>query len=623
VFIARTWLEFYVMGNSIGLKIKKLRRNLNLTRTIRLIWSVDRVLTVTVGSLIVAESILWFGTLFMLRLLIDSVSNKASFGDKYMSMMLTYITIAGLVSIIYNCVKSYSSYLSEYLGAKISHSLDDSIHSHTLELDLKYYESPEYLDILKRAKEAGGIHPYSVVVSLFDMLRNLLMLAAVGSVLITIDWMLLPILAIFVLPILFIRVKFSEKLYEWQRNNTSVERQASYLSNLITGDQSAKEIRAFSLGRYLGEKYSSIKKTLLIEQTALNKKRTLVEIATMAMVTSSFFAITAYIVFGTINGKTSVGDIAVFLVIFPQTFSVMQAIAGAISKLYQSNIYVANIFELFDLKNTLYRPEKFATIPDNKNLSFTIENIHFNYPHADSPALTNVSIDIPPGKIIALVGLNGAGKSTLIKLLSRLYDPVKGRICLGGTDIREFDPKEYRRQISVVFQDFVRYSIPVKECIRYGDIENPLREEDMKEAARNSGANEFIENFPHQYETMMGRTFDDGHEVSTGQWQKLAIARSFYSPSRLIIFDEATSALDAKSETELFNSFRQRIGNRAALVISHRLSTVKHADYIYVMSEKQVMECGTHDELIRKEKGVYAKLFQTHVEKNLKTTAAT
>jgi ATP-binding cassette subfamily B protein len=611
------------MGNSIGLKIKKLRRNLNLTRTIRLIWSVDRVLTVTVGSLIVAESILWFGTLFMLRLLIDSVSNKASFGDNYMSMMLTYITIAGLVSIAYNCVKSYSSYLSEYLGAKISHSLDDSIHSHTLELDLKYYESPEYLDILKRAKEAGGIHPYSVVVSLFDMLRNMLMLAAVGSVLITIDWMLLPILAIFVLPILFIRVKFSEKLYEWQRNNTSVERQASYLSNLITGDQSAKEIRAFSLGKYLGEKYSSIKKTLLIEQTALNKKRTLVEIATMAMVTSSFFAITAYIVFGTINGKTSVGDIAVFLVIFPQTFSVMQAIAGAISKLYQSNIYVANIFELFDLKNTLYRPEKFATIPENKNLTFSIENIHFNYPHADSPALTNVSIDIPPGKIIALVGLNGAGKSTLIKLLSRLYDPVKGRICLGGTDIREFDPKEYRKQISVVFQDFVRYSIPVKECIRYGDIDNPLREDDMKEAAINSGANEFIENFPHQYETMMGRTFDDGHEVSTGQWQKLAIARSFYSPSRLIIFDEATSALDAKSETELFNTFRQRIGNRAALVISHRLSTVKHADYIYVMSEKQVMECGTHDELIRKEKGVYAKLFQTHVEKNLKTTAAT
>ncbi len=611
------------MSNSISLKIKKLRRNLNLSRTIKLIWSVDPVLTFTVGSLIFIESILWFGTLFMLRLLIDSVSNKADFGDRYMSMMLTYITIAGLVSIVYNCVKSYSSYLSEFLGAKISHNLDDSIHNQTLELDLKYYESPEYLDILKRAKEAGGIHPYSVVVSLFDMLRNILMLAAVGSVLITIDWMLLPILAIFVLPILFIRVKFSEKLYEWQRNNTSVERQASYLSNLITGDQSAKEIRAFSLGKYLGEKYSNIRRTLLNEQTALNKKRTWIEIATMAMVTASFFAITGYIVFGTINGKTSVGDIAVFLVIFPQTFSVMQAIAGAISKLYQSNIYVSNIFELFDLKSTLYKPEKYTAVPDTKNLTFSIENIHFKYPHADSPALSNVSINIPPGKIVALVGLNGAGKSTLIKLLSRLYDPVKGKICLGGIDIKEFDIRDYRKQISIVFQDFVRYSIPVKDCIRYGDIDSPLREEDMKAAARNSGANEFIETFPNQYETMMGRTFDDGHEVSTGQWQKLAIARSFYSPSRLIIFDEATSALDAKSETELFKTFRQSIGNRAALVISHRLSTVKHADYIYVMSEKQVMECGTHDELIRKDKGLYAKLFQTHVEKTLKPTAST
>jgi ATP-binding cassette, subfamily B, bacterial len=609
------------MGNSIGLKIKKLRKNLNLARTIRLIWSVDPVLTSIVGILIIAESLLWFGTLYMLRLLIDTVANKPSVGDSYLSTMLNYIMIAGIVSILYNCVKSYSSYLSEYLGAKMSNNLDYRIHTHTIDLDLGYYESPEYLDILKRAREAGGMHPYLVVVSLLDILRNMLMLAAVGSVLITIDWMLLPILGLFVLPILYIRVKFSEKFYDWQRNNTAVERKASYLSNLLTGDQSAKEIRAFSLGGYLRENYISIKKTLLNEQTAMNRRRTWIEIGTMGLVTTAFFAITAYIVFGTVNGKTSVGDIAVFLVIFPQTFTVMQALAGSISKLYQANIYVANIFELFDLKNTLTTPAKFQPVPTRKNIEFTIEHLYFKYPHADAPSLVDVSIKIPPGKIVALVGLNGAGKSTLIKLLCRLYDPVKGRICMGGVDIRDLDIKEYRKQISTVFQDFIRYNVPVKDCIRYGDIDGPFREEDMKEAARNSGADEFIETFPKQYETMMGRIFDDGHEVSTGQWQKLAIARSFYSPSKLIIFDEATSALDAKSESELFNSFRERIGDRSALVISHRLSTVKHADYIYVMSDKQVMEAGTHEELICRHNGVYAKLFQTHEEKQVRHSA--
>lgn len=608
------------MATSLSDRIKKFRRNLNLTRTLKLIWSVSPGRTVWAGVLIVLESFLWFGTLIMLKLLIDTIASKGSNGDQYLSLMLKYISFAGLVSILYTCVKSISSYVTEYLGARISQYVDDQIHEHTLKLDLSYYERPDYLDILKRAREAGGIHPYAVVVNLFDMIRNLFMLAAVGSVLVTIDWMLMPILAIFVLPILFVRIKFSDKLYEWQRLQTPLERKSSYLSNLITSDSSAKEIRAFSLGDFFRKQYSAIRQSLVTQQMQLNRRRTLIEIITMVMVTSAFYAITAYIVFGTMKGNSSVGDMAVFLVIFPQTFTIMQALAGSISRLYQSNIFVANIFELFDLSSTLFSPKQTRPLPQGDEVEFAIERMNFTYPHATEPTLVDVSLRIPAGKIVALVGLNGAGKSTMIKLLCRLYDPVEGRISLGGTDIRQFDIAEYRKQISTVFQDFVRYNVPVSDCIRYGDISSDLREDDMKEAARNSGANEFIEKFPQGYDTMMGRVFDEGHEVSTGQWQKLAIARSFYSPSRLIIFDEATSALDAKSESELFRTFRERIGKRSALVISHRLSTVKHADYIYVMADKGVVESGTHEELIRHD-GVYARLFQTHIGKEAVTPA--
>ncbi|WP_336515877.1 ABC transporter ATP-binding protein [Pollutibacter soli] len=605
------------MATSISDRIKKFRRNLNLTRTIKLIWSIAPGRTVWAVLFIVIESVLWFGTLYTLKLLIDSVALKGTQGDDFLSNTLKLIFLAGIVSALYNCVKSYSTYLSEYLGAKISQAVDDRIHSHTIKLDLSYYESPEYLDILKRAREAGNIHPFAVVVSLFDLIRNLLMMLAVGSVLITIDWMLMPLLAVFVLPILLVRIKFSDRLYEWQRRQTPLERKSSYLSNLLTGDSSAKEIRAFSLGKYLLDQYTRIRQTLIKDQMKLNKRRTFIEMATMVMVTSAFYAITAYIIFGAMKGSTSVGDIAVFLVIFPQTFTIMQALASAISKLYQGNIYVANIFELFDLQPKLFTPKSTDPIPAEKNLDVEIRNIHFKYPHADAPALSDVSIRLPAGKIVALVGLNGAGKSTFIKLLCRLYDPVQGSITLGGTDIRKFNIDEYRRQISTVFQDFVRYNVTARDCIKYGDIENPLREDEMREAAINSGANEFIERFPNGYDTMMGRVFDEGHEVSIGQWQKLAIARSFYSPSRLIIFDEATSALDAKSESELFQSFRKRIGSRSALVISHRLSTVKHADYIYVMGDKTVVESGTHEELVSIENGVYARLFQTHLEKQI------
>jgi ATP-binding cassette, subfamily B, bacterial len=606
-------VEHILTRSSMTYRIKSLLNRLNFQESIKLTWSVSKSLTLTTLILLVLENVFWLGSIYMLKKLVDVVA-MPDYADRREELMQA-IVISGVISIVYACIRSLSGYFSELQATKVNHFIDRKIHAHTLQLDYAFYETPEYLDILKRAREAGVDKPYAVVRSLFDIVKNVITLASIGWILISIDWLLLPLLALFVLPILIGRILFSNRGFMLYMKNTGLERQAHYLSSLMTADSFAKEIRTFSLGKYLQSKYMKIKDDLMDQQLSLSRKRTINELLTTGLGTTAFFAITAYIVFGTLNGQTSVGDIAVFLVIFPQSYSIMQALVAAITALYQNNMYVAHIFELFNLKPHIENRISQASLADGMgDEGLVMQNVSFTYPHNKDAALQNISLHIPPGKIVAIVGMNGAGKTTLIKLLCKLYEPSSGIISFGGNDIRQYSASQYRKQISVVFQDFVRYNLTVKENIWFGDIDKELSADAVKRAAINAGAADFIEKFALKYDTVLGRLFDEGHEISIGQWQKIAIARAFYSRSSLIILDEATSALDAIAETELFNSFRSRIGQRSALVISHRLSTIKQADYIYVMSDKQIVESGTHDELMLLD-GKYASIYENTKDK--------
>jgi ATP-binding cassette subfamily B protein len=274
---------------------------------------------------------------------------------------------------------------------------------------------------------------------------------------------------------------------------------------------------------------------------------------------------------------------------------------------------VTSVYELFDLKPVITDNQNTVPIPEG-NMNVSVKNLNFTYPHTQKPVLRDINLRVPSGKIISIVGLNGAGKTTLIKLLCRLYDPTSGTININDTDIKCFNPSEYRKQVSIVFQDFGRYNFSVADNIRFGNIDGTASVQEIREAAQRSGADGYIKDFPEGYNAMMGRLFEDGHEVSIGQWQKLAIARALFSPARLIIFDEATSALDALAEREFFQSFRERISDRAAIIISHRVSAVQHADYIYVLSGGEIKQSGTHAQLL-KMKGDYALLFSKDASK--------
>lgn len=586
-------------------KVRKLRANLNLLRTLRLIWSITHGRVVWMLLLIVTESLFFFASLYVFKLLVNAVAHN---GESDTAAIITkYLLVAASLTVVYLVIRAITAFITEKQSAKVSEYIDNRLHASAIGLDLAFYESPAYFDTMKRAKDAGPDKPNAILTNLVDIAKNGMMLLVMGSVLISISWLLLPLLAVFIFPTLMVRIRYAGRYYQWRRLQTPLERKSSYLSSLITEEVTAKEIRAFSLGNYLRSIYMDIRLGLVERRLIMAKKNTVNEIITTILAALGMFACIGYICISAVKGKTTVGDISLFLVVFPQLFNVMQSLSGGISTLYHNSIFMNNVFEMFDLKSDFPEPECPVPIPE-KDVDLEVQNMDFTYAHVKEKTLSNISLKIPAGKIVAVVGLNGAGKTTLIKLLSRLYDPSNGSIQLGDIDIRRFNSADYRKQISVVFQDFAKYNVSVRENIRFGNINEEASDERIKIAAMKSGAHEFIKKFPAGYDTIMGRIFEDGHEVSIGQWQKIAIARAFYSNSRFLIFDEATSALDAKAEQELFESLRDHIGNRGILVISHRLSAVKHADHIYVMAEGKIKQHGTHEELIAMP-GEYSKLF--------------
>lgn len=591
---------------NIKKKIEKLKNNLKLKRTLRLIWNITKGKVIYTVLIMIMESLVFMGSLYAFKMLIDIVALPNRI-EKY-DLAVMYIIAAGLATVILVVLSSLANYITQKHAFLISEYIDDKIHAIAIALDLSFYESPTYFNTLNRAKNAGPDRPSAILTNIISIVKNFMTLTVIGVALISINWVLMPLLALFVLPTLYVRLKFADKLYEWQMQKTPMERKSKYLSSLITGEVAAKEIKSFGLGSYIRSMYKNLRVYLLLEDLRINKKGITNEAVTQILAATGVYSCIAYICLSALKGESSIGDIALFLIVFPQLFGIMQGLSGEISSLYKNNIFLSYLYDLFDLENKMKDPQKPLLISQNSP-DLTLDNVKFRYPHVDKTILKSINLKIPAGKVVALVGLNGSGKTTLIKLLCRLYDPTSGTIKLGGEDIKNFKTDDYRKQISVVFQDFVKFNMSVTENIHFGNIHDEADHDFIKDSAIKSGAHDYIKEFPDGYNTTMGRIFENGREVSIGQWQKLAIARALYSKSQFIIFDEATSALDAKSEQEIFDDLREHIGNRGILVISHRVSAVKHADYIYVMSEGEITQEGTHEKLIS-ETGDYAKLFK-------------
>ena len=578
-------------------------------RVLPILWASARTLAIVTSALLVLEIFFGLAVLFLIKRLVDALTANLAEGlAGGLEPVMTAVILTAGATLALLITRAVSGLAREAQGMRVADYVDRLIHNRAIAADLAFYESPLYFDTLQRARQSGNQRPAQVISNLLMMGKNLIMLLGVIVLLASISWTLLPVLLIAIVPALLVRLHFTRILYEWRKRRTQLERRAGYFDWLLTSDLHAKELRLNQLGAVFRDLYSDIRQTIRGEQFGINRRRALVEGLVGSVAILVFFGALGYLAFQTAEGRNTVGDLVLFLLILQRAQGMGQELVGQVSRLFEDHLYINQLFEFLEVRPRIKSPEHSAGLPAQKGVEVRLEAVDFTYPGCGDQVLKHVDLRIAPGQIVALVGSNGSGKTSLIKLLCRLYDPSAGRVLVDGRDAAEYDLEEYRSLFSVLFQDFARYASTVRENIRFGDLDCPLESPAILEAAKLAGAADFIELLPKKYDTFLNRSFDGGVELSVGQWQKIALARAFLRPSRIAILDEPTSAIDPNAEFELFENFRERLGGRSALIISHRLSTIRLADYIYVLESGRIVEAGDHDDLMSRQ-GAYFQAF--------------
>ncbi|MGH2386811.1 MAG: ABC transporter ATP-binding protein, partial [Chloroflexota bacterium] len=396
--------------------------------------------------------------------------------------------------------------------------------------------------------------------------------------------------------------------YAIARRNSPIRRRMAYLLTLLTTDTYAKEVKILTLGNFFIDRFRVLAQKYYDDQKGLVSRRYLAAYVWSMLTTIASSGTYLYVAAQAVAGKLTLGDLTLYTQVATSVQSSFQSLLTGLSSMYENNLYLTSLFDLLKEKPKVVAPTDPIPMPNPLRGEIEFEHVSFSYAGTDRYILRDVSFTIHPGETVALVGKNGAGKTTLIKLLTRLYDPTSGRILLDGNDIRDYDPTELRQQIAIMLQDYATYQFTARENIGLGRHEELENEEAIFEAARRSGARDVVERLPQQYETMLGKWFDEGVNLSGGEWQKVALARAFMRDAPILILDEPTAALDAQAEFDLFARLRALTKGHTALYISHRFSTVRMADRIMMLAEGELIEQGTHQELMALG-GQYAHLF--------------
>lgn len=503
--------------------------------------------------------------------------------------------------------------LQELVAAR---TLDHIIDTATI-VDLQSFESPTFHDQLERAKTSGLGRPLQLVTSISTITTSLLTSVGIGVALFAMQPLLLPLVLIAGVPVLLATLGNSRAAYEFEYLLTPQARERYYLLQLFTERQPAKEIRVFNSTRFLRKRYDALTRERIVRLREFQRRRLVVTLIATAA--------------GGIAGALALGALGLLLaadrIDIPTAVTAgvaMQLLAGrlagltsALGQLVESGIFLDDFYRFMDLGKQAADERSdlravsptYATGDAPKFQGVRAEHVSFTYPETTSIVLDDVSVHIDPGEMVALVGENGSGKTTLVKLICQLYQPTAGQVMWNGEDAAYMVPEETRDDVTVIFQDFIQYHLTAEENITLGRVERPAEASAVLDAARQAGADGYVQRLPRGFQTRLGREFEGGTDLSIGQWQRLALARAFYRGGRFLVLDEPTAALDPRAEHELFSQMRALSAGRTVLLVSHRFSSVRTADRIYVMDRGRVIEHGSHEELVDLD-GHYAELFR-------------
>jgi ATP-binding cassette subfamily B protein len=509
----------------------------------------------------------------------------------------------------------------QLLQEKLTIHVQLMIMRHANSLDLSDFENAAYYDQLQQAQRESANRPVQMVSGVFGLVRSIITFATMVGLLVGLSPWIAVAALVSPIPAFISGSRYSWWGFQQMRRLSPTRRMMSYLTNVLTTDSFNKEIKLYTLGDHFIDRYDEISSKYYQETRSLLIRRYLAGFGWGALTIIASSATFLYVALQAVRGVISLGQLTVFTQAAQQVQGSFQALLAGFQGIYEHGLYLSTLYDLLDRQPQIDAPEHPVPIrvPFQQGIEF--RNVSFTYPGRTEPALDNVSFQIGLGETVALVGKNGAGKSTIVKLLGRLYDPQEGEILIDGVDVREYDPGELRKQFGMMFQDYAMYQLPVSENIGVGNVELVRDKDAIESAAVRGGATRLIDSLPDRYDTILGKWFEDGHQLSGGEWQRIALSRAFMRDAQILILDEPTSALDAEAEYDLFARIKQLAEGRMAIFISHRFSTTRRADRILVLENARLIEQGTHAELMMLG-GRYAELFNLQAESYLQELPA-
>ncbi|MFB7668257.1 ABC transporter ATP-binding protein [Kitasatospora sp. NPDC056138] len=597
-----------------------------LPQVLRLAWQAGPWLTVGMAAATVVGGALPAAVAYLTKLLLDTVVEAirlhAQGAPDHVVLSLPFLTTrttsAGklvglaavqlLVSVVGTAFASLSQTCRQLLQERLSQILQYRIMDHASRLDQVFFEGSASYDLLRQAQEEAPTRPMFLISGVFDLLQALGTFAGMIGLLARMNPWLALIALLAPVPAFVSQARYSGRGFLVALWGAPVKRRMHYLSTLVTTDTHAKEVKTFGLGGYFVERFR-----LLGLAWYGRLRKVMVRRQLMAAGWGSLTALTGsltylYTALQAVAGHLTLGDLTLYTQAAGSVQGSVQGMFNNFSEMYENSLYLTRVYELLAVPATIRRPANPVPLPRPLRGEIVFEHVSFAYPGSAAPALDDVSFRIEPGRTVAVVGRNGAGKSTLLKLLCRLYEPTAGRILVDGIDIREVDPDELRSRMGAMFQDFVTYQATVAENIGLGDLDHLEDLPRIEESARQAGAAEVIGRLPGKFGTPLGRWFDEGVNLSGGEWQKIALSRAFMRDAAILLLDEPTSALDAEAEYDLFERLHRLARGRTTLYISHRFSTVRQADRILLLDHGRLAEEGSHEELMGRA-GDYAELF--------------